>query len=207
MSRGRLILLGAGGHARVVAEAALAAGWQVAGFLDPGRAPGELVLGLPVLDRGDDLSPFLDGHSFFPAIGDGHIRWKEYERLRDAGATIATIIHPGAIISPSVTVGEGAVVMAGAVIQAESAIGPAAIVNTGATIDHDCRIGAGVMVAPGATLCGGISVGDHSFIAAGAVLVPGVTVGRSAFVGAGTVVVEPLADGAKLKSVRRPLRQ
>lgn len=204
MTPAGLILLGGGGHAKVVAEAAQAAGWRVAGVLDPGLSVGQRVLGLQVLGSGVDLSPFLDdGYAFFPAVGAGGVRWKEFERLRAVGATIATIVHPAAIVSPSATVGPGTAVMAGAVIQAETVIGAATIVNTGATIDHDCRIGDGVMIAPGATLCGGVAVGDHAFIAAGAVLVPGVTVGRSAFVGAGTVVVDPVPDGAKLASVRR----
>lgn len=204
MTRAGLILLGGGGHAKVVAETAQAAGWLVAGVFDPGLSVEQRVLGLPVLGTGEDLAPFLDGgYAFVPAIGAGSVRWKEFGRLRAVGATIATLVHPAAIVSPSATVGEGTVVMAGAVIQAETTIGAAAIINTGATIDHDCRIGNGVMVAPGATLCGGVTVGDHAFIAAGAVLVSGVTVGCSAFVGAGTVVVDPLPDGTKIASVRR----
>lgn len=203
MTPNRLIILGAGGHAKVVAETAQAAGWTIAGFLDPGKQAGQTVLGWPVLGDGNDLGPWRHGHAFFPAIGDGMIRWREFERLRAMGALVPALLHPAATMSPSSEVEPGTVVMAAAVVQASAHIGPAGIVNTGATIDHDCRIGAGVMIAPGATLCGGVVVGDHAFIAAGAVLTPGVCVGRSAFVGAGTVVVDNLPENARLRSVRR----
>lgn len=203
MTQGRLVLLGAGGHAKVVAEAARAAGWSVLGFLDPGRTVGERVLDLPVLGAGDEFSQFDDDVAFVPAIGDGRIRWREFQLLRHGVGRIATVVHPAAVVSPSATVGPGSVVMAGAVVQAQTRIGAASIVNTGATVDHDCVVGDGVMIAPGATLCGGVRVGDFSFVAAGAVVIPGVTLGRSVFIGAGTVVVDDVADDCRLASVRR----
>ncbi len=202
----RLVLLGAGGHAKVVAETAQAAGWRVVGFLDPGRPPGSLVVGAPVLGDGGDLSAhpeLLADCAFFAAVGDGRVRWREHLRLKAAGASVATLVHPAAILSPSCRLGAGSVVMAGAVVQAETWIGEAAIVNTGARVDHDCRIGDAAMIAPGAVLCGGVRVGEGAFLAAGSLVAPGLRIGAGAFVGIGTAVVEDLGDGGKLKATRR----
>lgn len=202
----QLILLGAGGHAKVIAELAQAAGWQIAGFLAPRSERGAESLGAPLLGDGADLTAdpsWLELHDMFPAIGQGEIRWREFVRLAAAGARVPALIHPTAVVSPSARIEAGAVVMAGAIIQADSVIGPAAIINTGAQVDHDCRVGAGAMIAPGAVLCGDVHVGDHAFVGAGAVVVPGIRLGRSAFVGAGTVVPNDLPDGSHLKTTRR----
>lgn len=203
---GKLILLGGGGHAKVVAETAAALGWELAGILDPGRGKGSVVAGMTVLGTGLDLGEdpaWLRDCAFFPAIGNGEARWREYGRLRAAGARVPSLVHPRAVLSPSASVGAGSVVMAGAIVQAAGRIGEAVIVNTGAQIDHDCRIGDGVMIAPGAILCGGVEIDDHAFVAAGVVIVPGVKIGRNAFIGAGTVVVDSLPGGALLKAIRR----
>lgn len=201
-----LILLGAGGHAKVIAELARAAGWQIAGFLAPRNERGEENLGAPLLGDGADLTvdpSWLEKHDLFPAIGEGEIRWREFVRLAAAGARVPSLIHPSALVSPSARIEAGAVIMAGAIVQADSVIGPAAIINTGAQVDHDCRVGAGAMIAPGAVLCGEVHIGDHAFVGAGAVIVPRIRIGRSAFVGAGTVVPNDLPDGSHLKTTRR----
>lgn len=205
-NRSQLILLGAGGHAKVIAELARAAGWEIAGFLAPRNERGESNLGAPLLGDGTDLTAdpsWLEQNDMFPAIGEGEIRWREFVRLAAAGARVPSLIHPSAVISPSARIEAGAVVMAGAIIQADSVIGPAAIINTGAQVDHDCRVGAGAMIAPGAVLCGDVHVGDHAFVGAGAVIVPRIRIGRSTFVGAGTVVPNDLPDGTHLKTTRR----
>ncbi|MGE4430288.1 MAG: acetyltransferase [Sphingobium sp.] len=201
-----LILLGAGGHAKVIFELARASGWQVTGFLAPDSGQSKASLDAPLLGDGVDLTAdpaWLEQNDLFPAIGQGDIRWREFVRLAAAGARVPSLVHPKALVSPSAQIEAGAVVMAGAIVQANSVIGPAAIINTGAQVDHDCHIGAGVMIAPGAILCGDVHVGDHAFIGAGAVIVPGIRIGRNTFVGAGTVVPNDLSDGCHLKATRR----
>ncbi|WP_042775588.1 acetyltransferase [Sinorhizobium fredii] len=206
MSEGRgLILLGAGGHAKVVAEVARANDWQVAGYLDPGLKRGEIVAGAPVLGSVSEVfddAAWLRDYALFPATGRADIRWREYQKLLEIGATIPTLVHPKAIVSSSALIDTGSVVMAGAVIQADARVGAASIINTGALVDHDCIIGSGVMIAPGAVLLGGVQVGNNSFIAAGAIVVPGATVGSGAFVGAGTIVADDVPDGARITSAR-----
>ncbi|MCO6179015.1 acetyltransferase [Ciceribacter sp. RN22] len=201
-----LILLGAGGHAKVVAELARSTGWHVAGFLAPASGQGGSNLDAPLLGDGRDLTAdprWLEEHDLFPAIGNSEVRWREFVRLTAVGARIPSLVHPNAVVSSSARVEAGVVVMAGAIVQADAMIGPAVIVNTGAQVDHDCEIGAGAMIAPGAILCGGVHVGEHAFVGAGAVLVPGIRVGKGAFVGAGTTVVNDLGDGTQLKASRR----
>ncbi len=203
---GRLIILGAGGHAKVIAELARSVGWHITGFLAPADQRGAENLGAPILGDGVDLcadSSWIEQNDMFPAIGQGEIRWREFVRLAAAGARVPSLIHPAAVVSPSAQVEAGAVVMAGAIIQADCVVGPAAIINTGAQLDHDCQIGAGTMIAPGAVLCGDVHVGEHAFIGAGAVIVPSIHIGRNAFVGAGTVVVTDLPDSSYLKATRR----
>jgi UDP-perosamine 4-acetyltransferase len=116
-----------------------------------------------------------------------------YERLRQAGFSFPTLVHPAAWIASSATLAQGVQVMAGAVVQPDCCIGENSIINTHASIDHDCVIGAHVHIAPGATLCGGIRVLEGAFIAAGATLIQGVTVGLEAVVGAGSILTRDLA--------------
>ncbi|MDW9446143.1 hypothetical protein GOA58_00340 [Sinorhizobium meliloti] len=206
MSKNRaLILLGAGGHAKVIAEVARVNGREVAGYLDPGLKRGEVIAGKPVLGSVSEVfdnAAWLRDYELFPATGRADIRWREYQKLVEIGATVPTLVHTKAIVSASAAVEAGSVIMAGAVVQADVRIGAASIINTGALVDHDCVIGSSVMIAPGAVILGGVCVGDSSFIAAGAIVVPGVTVGSGAFVGAGTVVADDVPDGARVTSAR-----
>jgi sugar O-acyltransferase (sialic acid O-acetyltransferase NeuD family) len=202
---GGLILLGGGGHAKVVAEVARANNWQIAGYLDPGLTRGEIVGGAPVLGGVSELfegAAWLKDYALFPATGSAAIRRREFQQLLALRARVPTLIHPRAIVSSSATIDIGTVVMAGAVVQADVKVGAASIINTGALVDHDCIIGVCVMIAPGAILLGGVQVGDDAFIAAGATIVPGVKVGRGAFVGAGMVVSEDVPEGTRLTSRR-----
>lgn len=202
-----LIIIGAGGHGRVVADSACEAGWKVAGFLDPAMPKNTQVNNIAVLGDGKDTSLFVDfvNHAFFVGIGKGALRWQQFCALYSAGLTLPNIIHPFTHVSNSAKLGYGILVAAGAVVQANAEIGDAVIVNTGARIDHDCCIGEGSMIAPGAVLCGNVAVGAHAFIGAGAVVTPGVTIGKDAFVGAGSVVIENLSEGAVYKPICKTL--
>lgn len=202
-----LIIIGAGGHGRVVADSAYASGKNVAGFLDPSKPKGARINGIAVLGDGtinDPYSNFPD-HSFFIGLGDGPARWQQFNALKIAKLPVPHIIHPFSYISPSATIGSGALVAAGVVVQANAKIGEAVILNTGSRIDHDCKIGNGAMIAPGSTLCGNVEIGAHAFIGAGAVITPGVTIGDNAFIGAGSVVVENIPINSVYKPHRKAL--
>lgn len=194
-----LIMLGAGGHAKVLLSLAQASGLNVIGVCDPELAEqgrdqwrGVRVLG------GDEALDAFDPASVGLINGIGQLvgstgRRKVFERLKARGFRFPVLVHPTAWIDPSAVLNEGAQVMAGAVIQADTSVGLNSIINTQASLDHDCYLGAHVHVAPGATLCGNVQVQDRAFIASGATVIQGLTVEEGAVVGAGTVLVRNLA--------------
>ncbi|MGH8520689.1 MAG: acetyltransferase [Gammaproteobacteria bacterium] len=181
-------ILGAGGHAKVVASTLLAAGYRGAGFFDDDAGKwGQTVLGLPVLG---DLSQALrieGGMAAVIGIGDN-------KRRREIATTYTnikwlSIIHPRTYVHPTVRLGRGTVIFAGAVIQPDARIGEHCIVNTLASVDHDCNIGAFVHIAPGAHLAGNVLVGEGVLIGLGSSVMPHVSIGARTVVGAGSAVV------------------
>jgi sugar O-acyltransferase (sialic acid O-acetyltransferase NeuD family) len=186
MGRAPYVVVGAGGHAKVVIATIEAAGGEVVCVLDddPGRH-GSRVLGHLV--RGavtDDLIP-TDALVVL-GIGDNGARIRIAASLRSAAGSV---VHPSAVVHPSVTIGEGSVVFAGAIIQPGTVLGRHVIVNTGATVDHDCVLGDGVHVAPGVHLAGGVRLDDGVFMGIGSCATPYTRVGAWSTVGAGGVVV------------------
>jgi len=196
----RVIIIGAGGHAKVVAEILCLSGkYELIGFLDSALI-GRTVAGLTVLG-GDELLPRLRADGVTSAfigvggMGDNAPRVKIFERVSVLGFTFANAIHPSAIISDSVKLGQGVAVMARAVINPDAVIGDNVIINTGAIVEHDCKIGSHAHISPGAVLCGGVRVGSGTHIGAGATVIQGINIGKHAVVGAGAVVVrDVLAD-------------
>ena len=189
----RVVVIGAGGHAKVVIELLRADGYEVAALVDADAAPRR-VLGAPVV--GDDSA--LAGlraegltHAFV-AIGDNRTRLRLAGVARAAGFALVNAISPAATVSPSASLGVGVAVMAGAVINAEAVIGDLAIVNTGATIDHDVRLGEAAHIGPGASLAGGVQVGAGAMLGVGASAIPGVRIGDQTVIGAGACVVRDL---------------
>ena len=193
-----LVILGAGGHGRVVADAARAAAIEIAGFLDDAYEPGEKRGDWTVLgpDGILDAPEFAAAHVFVVGIGDNAARRDRSLALQARGAELASVRHPAATVAPDVRVGDGTVLFAGSVVNTGSVLGDFAVVNTCASVDHDARIADGVHVGPGAVLAGSVRCDEDAFIGSGAVVLPGVCIGMRAVVGAGAVVtrdVEPEA--------------
>lgn len=192
-----LLILGAGGHAKVLAETALAAGvaHQLA-FLDD-RPLGSL-LGWPVLGP-LALAPSAKLRQQWPqaavAIGHAATRLRWLQQLESLGYALPPIVHPTAVLSPSAVVGPGSVLFAQAVVQACSQLGRGVIVNTAASVDHDAQLADGVHVCPGAHLAGEVRVGARSWIGIGACVLQQLQIGADVTVGAGAAVVRDLADG------------
>lgn len=199
-----LVLLGAGGHARVLLALLRAANRLPLGVCDPGlHAQGiSLWEGLAVL--GDDAALNRYGPQQVDLVlGVGQLprdpaRAGLYGAFNARGFSFPPLVHPDAWVSPDAVLADGVQVMAGAIVQPGCSIGPNTIVNTRASVDHDCRLGANVHVAPGAVLCGAVTVGDHAFIGAGAVVTQGLRVGQQAIVGAGVTLVRDAPTGATL---------
>ena len=180
-----VILVGAGGHGKVLADLVEKAGDHVVGFLDDAPEREE-ALGFPILGLTRDWPQFADRARFLLAIGSNETR----RRLAQSMAVDwYTAVHPGAWIGCGVTLGCGTVVMAGAVINPDARVGMHSIINTGAVVEHDNVIGDFVHVSPHATLCGTVRVGNATHIGAGAVVRNGISVCGGVTVGAGAVVV------------------
>jgi sugar O-acyltransferase (sialic acid O-acetyltransferase NeuD family) len=188
-------ILGAGGHARVVADALLATtpGRSFVFLDDDDRLEGHPLLGAVVRTPiGANLAP---GVAFHVGIGGNSLRRRLFEQWRAAGALPMSIIHPRAAVSPFARLGEGVFVAAQAVVAPLACLGPATIVNHGAVVDHDCRLGAACHVAPRVTLGGGVSLDDGVFVGAGATILPGLSIGKGATIGAGAVVTRDVPEG------------
>lgn len=190
-----LILLGAGGHAKVLLALANACGYQVLGVCDPALAASgiELWRGIRVLGGDRALEGVDAAHvGLINGVGQtvgGQVRRRLYEEHVARGFRFPALIHPFSWVASCVVLEDGVQVMAGALIQADTTVGWNTIVNTRASLDHDCQVGAHVHVAPGVTVCGGVAIAEDAFIGAGATVLPGLTIGRGAVVGAGTSVV------------------
>lgn len=207
MSAGQsVIVIGAGGHAKVLVDALQCAGVALAGITDraPGL-PGRDVLGVPVL--GDDA--VLERHppagtllvNGIGSAGSMQARKAAFERFKALGYRFLAVRHPSAVVARDARIGEGAQILAGAVVQPGTLIGDDSIVNTGARVDHDCTIGRHVHLAPGAILSGNVTIGDATHVGTGAVVIQGIGIGAGCTIAAGAVVTGGIADGARVAGV------
>ena len=199
-----LLIWGAGGHAKVVADLARESGWSVVGYLDevPARH-GQEFYGALILGGSSALtSPGVDRNcQIIVAIGSHAVRDRCLQDALREGFTVPVLIHPAAVVSPTAQLEYGTVVMAGAIVQAETRIGPGGIINTGASVDHDCVLGRCVHIAPGARLTGQVLVGDHTLVGVGAVVIPRVRIGMNCTIGAGAAVIGDVPDGQTVVGV------
>src|SRR6266571_4080705 len=201
-----VIILGAGGHAKGLVDALLAASAVIAGIVDPDPAlTGTKVLGVPVLG-GDDIVNEYPPSEIQLVNGLGSVglpvkRQQLFEKFKGMGYKFATVVHPSAVIASDVVLGEGVQVMAGVVIQPGCRIGINSIINTRASVDHDCAIGDHVHIAPGVTMSGGVTVGTCSHIGTGATVIQGISIGNGCLVAAGAVVTNNIIAGAMVRGV------
>ena len=190
----KLIIIGASGHGKVVADIAIKMNkWQSIAFLDDDESI-KTSMGLKVIGKMADAFTYKDEADFFVAIGKNATREKVQGKLMDQGMTVVKLIHPSAVIGTDVEIGMGTVVMAGVVINSSSRIGEGCIINTSSSLDHDNIIEDYVHISPGASLAGTVKVGRGSWIGIGSVISNNVNICSGCKVGAGAVVVKDITE-------------
>lgn len=193
-----VIIIGGGGHAKVVADVLRLQGYPILGFTE--KDEGCKYWGSDVLYLGDDaVIEQYRPEKVLLANGLGSTqtttaRKKIYVAFTEQGYHFASCIHPSAIIATDVEIGDGAQIMAGSVVQPGCKIGRNVILNTRASVDHDCEIGDHVHVAPGAVLSGGVHIASGAHVGTGATVIQGVAIGHHSIVGAGSVVLKDVTD-------------
>lgn len=198
-----LLIVGAGGHGRVIADTALRTGrWSAIAWVDDRLDRDSPVLGFPVLGTRQDL-PALRAR--YPeavvSIGDDRLRVTLTRELQEIGYTCPFVVAPTATVSTHCVLGPGTVVLAGATVSVDVRTGRACILNHGCTVDHDCVLGDGVHICPGANLAGNVEIGDRVWIGIGAAVIQGIKIGMDAVVGAGAAVIRDVASGATVGGV------
>lgn len=192
-----LLIIGSGGHARVILETAALEGIATKGILDVNfSGDPETILGAPVLGNlnvMDSINP--EEVYVFIALGGNSERRQISELISRKGFSSITLVHPTAIVSKSANLAAGTFVAAGAIINPQAKIGEGTIINTGALIDHETRIGKFSHIGPGTTVCGRVNIGANSFIGAGVTIIDKISIGESVTVGAGSVVIADIPSG------------
>jgi sugar O-acyltransferase (sialic acid O-acetyltransferase NeuD family) len=206
-----IVVIGGGGHAKVLISILRKLPWHVAGYTDS-QDRGAL-LGAPYLGDDKVLPGILAAHpDCAAALAVGKVdtsprRSGLQQQIESLGFRLPVIVSPSAVVNLGVELGPGTVVFDGAVVNADTVTGTACIINTNATLEHDCRLGADVHIAPGATVSGGVAIGSHSCIGAGAVVIQGLSIADNCLIGAGSVVTGDIETpgtyaGVPARSVR-----
>lgn len=201
-----VIILGAGGHAKVLIDALRLRSLNMLGLTDADPAKtGQMLMGITIIGSDSVVATYpattIGLVNGLGAVRVGHHRKELFERFKSKGYRFINVIHPFTSVASDAVLSEGVQIMAGAVVQAGCTIGENVIINTRAVVDHDCRIGSGAHIAPGAILSGGVDVGDNALVGAGATVIQGVCVGRNSLVAAGAVVIRDVPEGATVGGV------
>lgn len=202
----RVLILGAGGHAQVVADILLCARTpgspvEPIGYLDDNaELRNKMLLGLPVLGSIADFE-HVAHEAVIVAIGDNATRKQLYEKMQQAGEQLITAIHPSAIIAASAHIGSGTVICAGAVVGVNAEVGANVILNTDCTVDHMNRVGDHAHISSGVHLGGDVVIGEGALIGIGATVMPGIRVGAWSIAGAGALVHREVPPGVVVVGV------
>ncbi|WP_322551816.1 acetyltransferase [Priestia megaterium] len=204
----KLLILGAGGHGKVVSEIAqLMKKWEEIAFLDDREDISE-VLGMPIVGRLTDLPALRSEYEYaFVAIGSNTARLKWTEKISHHGFKIPTLMHPSSTVSTKSSIEEGTVIMAGVVINPDARIGRSCIINTASTIDHDCTLQDGVHTSPGAHLGGTVQVGERTWICIGATIINNINIGCDSVIAAGAVVTKDVPSNVIVAGVPAVIKE
>jgi len=205
----KILILGSGGHGKVVKELAEACGYEVVGFIGNNRPVGAKVLDKEILANVENAASLLgETKNIAIAIGANTVREKRAKEMTALGFETPSLIHPSCVFSKSADVGKGTVIMGGTVVNAEAYIGDFCIINTGATVDHDCRIGDFCHISPGANLGGEVTVRDYTWVGVGAAVRECMNIGKNVMIGGSAFVACDIEDnvtavGVPAKVIKR----
>lgn len=193
MSKKKLLIFGAGGHAVKMSKIALSLNFDVVGYIST-EPPGTIVDGLPVLGN---IEYFIEqnqfkGSNLHIAIGENSVRGKIFNAIKNFQDNLVSILSDKSIVSYDAVIGAGTCVSQGAIIQNNSNIGKCCIIDTGSIIDHDTHIGDFVNISPRAVICSHVKIGKGAFIGAGTTVIDKITIGENTLIGAGSVVVRDI---------------
>lgn len=208
----RILVLGAGGHGQVVADAIMSryqpdlSRLNLAFLDDDKNIVGETRLGLPILGTLDEL-PLIPHYGIVIGIGNNFVRSQIFQQLTRLGETVITVQHSSAIIGSNVKIGQGTVICAGAIVNTGTVIGNNVILNTGCTVDHHSNIGDHAHIAPGVHLGGNVEVGEGTLVGIGSTVMPQQGIGKWSIIGAGALVTISVVDyTVAIGTPARPLR-
>ena len=203
-----VIIIGAGGHAKVIIEILKSCNIKIAYCIGQ-ENDSETCLGIPVLKGDHNLEKLFNTgfKKIFIAIGSNNLRAKITKEIKEIGFEIINAISPYSIISKNATLGTGIAIMPGAIINASCNISDNSIINTGATIDHDCSVGIGCHIGPQCALAGNVTIGEGTFLGIGTKVIPGILIGTNSILGAGSVVINNIksnctAVGVPAKTIK-----
>lgn len=189
----KLVIIGASGHGKVIADIARLNGYQEILFLDDDQSKKKNGI-YDVVGTTQDIDQYKEQYDFIVAIGNNEIRKKITEQLDDKNIIQPVLIHPSAVIDPTVKIAAGTVVMANVVINADTKIGKGSIINTAATVDHDGNIGDFVHISPGVHIAGTVQIGKNTWVAIGASIINNLTICSHCIIGAGSVVIKDIKE-------------
>lgn len=194
-----IIILGAGGHAKVVADVLIKSDCKILGLVTPEKEKGSICFGCKVLGDDDVIDSYLDkgfllanGIGFLPGIP---LRWELAKRMRDKGFSFVKVIHPSAIISDDVVIDDGVQIMAGSILQPGVHVGRDSIINTGTCVDHDCDIGQNCHLAPNVTLSGNVTIENGVHVGTGTSVIQNKKIGLNSVIAAASVIYHDIPDG------------
>lgn len=208
----KIVIWGAGGHARVIADIIrLSGNYEIIGFIDSVNRErwDEKFCGAVILGGEEKIAHFYSEgvRNLFVAIGDCTARSELSLRAESIGFTLPILQHPNSVIATDVLLTKGTVIMAGAVINSGTCIGANVIINTSAIVDHECDIGDSVHISPGAKLGGEVQIGKKTWIGIGATVRDKIHIGRSTVIGAGAVVVSNIPNNVLAYGIPAKIQQ
>lgn len=204
----KIIVIGSGGHAKVVIDAAIDAGKKVIGLVDTNyQNQKETILGIKVLGGFETLSKYDKTKvSLIIAIGDNLKRKEYYLKLKKQGFLFAKIIHPTSVISKFTTIGEGAFINAGVIINAEVVISNNCIINSGSIVEHEAKIGDYTHLAPGVRVGGRTIIEEGVFVGIGSNIAQSIKIGHNATIGAGSVIIKDIHENSTVVGIGRVVK-